>query len=45
VRVSRRRVGIRVRLDSIDKLAIVDPENLIADDGSDEPVVELNHPA
>ena len=43
VRLCRRRVGIRVQLDGIDKLAIVDPENLIGDDGNDEGISQLDN--
>jgi len=31
-RVWRRRVGIRVRLDGIEKLAVVDPDNLLPEE-------------
>jgi hypothetical protein len=36
VRLCRRRIGIRVRLSGIEKLAIVDPENLIGGDANGE---------
>ena len=37
VRIYRHRVKIRVRLDETERLAIVDPENLSDDDGTDDP--------
>jgi hypothetical protein len=43
VRVCPRRVGIRVRLNGIDKLAIVDPANLIRDDGDGEGLSGLDN--
>jgi len=45
VQVCRRRVGIRLRLGGIDKLAMVDPENLIGDDGNGEPFSQPDNSA
>ncbi len=41
VRICRHRVGIRVRLGGIERFAIVDPENLIGEDGTNDLTSQL----
>ena len=43
VKVCRHRVKISAQLGAAEKLAIVDPENLIGDDGNDEGISQLDN--